>query len=242
MSEGHVEGFAERLSDFIARVEYQPVVTAADREAVFRLRYDAYRREGVIAAHRSRLFTDALDGAPNCHIVALRVDGRLAASIRVHVADQLHPIAPVLDVFGDMMRPRIEAGAMIVDPTRFVADHEASKRYPYLPYATVRCGFMACEHFGADLGLATVRAEHRAFYKRLFLMDQLSEPRAYPGLTKPIIVMGVDYLLVRDKIISRNPGLDSTEAQRHALFAAPRVERRELPARAPAVEIAAAHA
>ena len=66
-------------------------------------------------------------------------------------------------------------------PTRFVADPDQVKRFPELPYLTLRLAYMACEYFNADLGLAIVRAEHQAFYRRVFLHETIAEPRMFPG-------------------------------------------------------------
>ncbi len=40
------------------------------------------------------------------------------------------------------------------------SDHRMTE----LPYVTVRLGYMGCAYFNANIGTATVRAEHRAFY------------------------------------------------------------------------------
>ena len=75
---------------------------------------------------------------------------------------------------------------IIIDPARFVADPDKAKRFPELPYVTLRLAYMACEYFKADLGLAIVRPEHQAFYRRVFLHETIAEPRLFPGLIKPV--------------------------------------------------------
>ena len=61
---------------------------------------------------------------------------------------------------------------------------QGQKRFPELPYVTLRLAYMACEYFNADLGLAIVRAEHQAFYRRVFLHETIAEPRLFPGLAQ----------------------------------------------------------
>ena len=73
------------------------------------------------------------------------------------------------ELFGDVLHPRLDQGEVFIDPLRLAADPEKARRFPELPYLTVRLGYMACEHFNADTGLALVRAEHQAFYRRVFL-------------------------------------------------------------------------
>ena len=108
-------------------------------------------------------------------------------------------------------------GKVIVDPTRFVADPSRAN-HPELPYITLRLAFVACAYFNADLGLATVRAEHQAFYRRVFMHRSISEPRDYPGLKKPIVMMAVDFPAMRDKVFARYPFLRSTLFERRMLF------------------------
>jgi hypothetical protein len=215
--------FSERLSDFAETVRYRRIESEADREAVFRLRYEAYVREGTIPISFEKRFADKYDEMPNVWIFGAYIDGELASSIRVHVASPEHPTSPSVDVFPDVLRPEIERGHTIVDPTRFVTHPVIAKGYPELPYITVRLGFLASEHFGADLGLASVRVEHQAFYKRLFLMNPLCEPRSFPNLAPLFSLMGVNYPSVKERIVQRYPFMLSTQAELEELYG--RVDR-----------------
>jgi hypothetical protein len=109
-------------------------------------------------------------------------------------------------------------GKVIVDPNRFVADPVRRTKYPQLPYITLRLAYVACEHFRADIGTATVRKEHQAFYRRVFLHQPLCLPRPYPTLTKPLCLMAVDYPKLREKVFQRYPLFRSTELERQILF------------------------
>ena len=138
------------------------------------------------------------------------VDGRLASSIRIHVATKEYPDCPAMTVFSDYLQPLLDAGMTIVDPTRFVVDAVAAQKYPKLTHLTVRVPWMAGDHFDADIGLATVRAEHQSFYKRLFGHTVACEPRPYPSLAKPISLMVLDVRKAREHIYSRYPFMRST--------------------------------
>jgi hypothetical protein len=63
-----------------------------------------------------------------------------------------------------------------------------------------------------------VRAEHQAFYRRVFLHRPISTPRIYPGLTKPICLMAVDYPAMSDKVFARYPYFRSSQFERRMLF------------------------
>ena len=199
-------------------VDYRLAETPADRERLYRLRYRAYLREGAIGARSDRRVTDEFDESPNSWIFGIYLDGELASSIRISVATPDHPTSPSVNVFPDILGPELASGKIIVDPTRFVADPSREKRYPELPYLTVRLGYVACAYFNADIGLATVRAEHQAFYRRVFLQKPLCEPRIFPGLIKPVGLMAADYLAVRERIFERYPYFRSSFFERRKLF------------------------
>lgn len=212
------QSFASRVAEFIEHVDYRVAVTDEDRDAVYRLRYDAYLREGAIGVNRQKRFRDRFDELPNVWIFGLYLNNRLASSLRIHIASSEHRESPAMDIFPDILTPHLNAGQTISDPTRFVADADLARAFPFLPYATVRLAGLACDYFGIDLGLATVRAEHQPFYKRLFALDVLSEPRAYPGLKKPIIMMGADCRKVRSTVLAKYPFLTAPAVQLEALF------------------------
>jgi hypothetical protein len=122
------------------------------------------------------------------------------------------------DVFSDVLLPRLDRGEVMIDPSRFVADPDKAKRVPELPYLTLRLAYLACEHFNADLGLAIVRPEHQAFYRRVFLHKTIAEPRLVPGLLKPFGLMAADFPTFRKKVFERYPIMRSTAFERRMLF------------------------
>jgi hypothetical protein len=208
----------ERGVELLDRVDYRLAETPAEREEIYRLRYDAYLKEGAIEANPDQRITDRFDDLPNSWIFGVYFEGALASSIRISVASQQYPDTPSMPVFPDLLQPEIAAGKVMVDPTRFVADPARAKRFPELPYMTLRLAYVACSYFNADLGLATVRTEHQGFYRRVFMHQALSGPRVYPGLVKPICLMAVDFPSMRDAVFARYPYLRSTFFERRKLF------------------------
>jgi hypothetical protein len=213
--------FAERVSNLLQRVDYRPAITDEDKEQIYRLRYDAYIREGTISPSFGKRLSDKYDDLDNAWIFGVYVDGQLASSIRLNVSSSICPDLPGLMVFPDIIGPEIEAGKTIIDPTRFVVDQAAARQYPELPYVTVRVGWMAGDFFVADAILATVRAEHQAFYRRVFGHRLMCEPRPYPSLTKPISLMSLDYFGMKDRVHHRYPFFRSTYFERRMLFGHP---------------------
>jgi hypothetical protein len=209
--------FADRIAEFLERVDYRLAESAEDRDQIFRLRYDAYVREGTIQPNLNRRVIDAYDSLPNCWIIGVNVDGKLAGSIRIHVSTPEYPDMPALHVFPEFLEPEVEAGKIFIDPTRFVADPGAGQHLE-LPYATLRLPHMASEYFKADYVLATVRAEHQAFYKRVFGQHEVCPPRPYPSLNKPISLMITRRDAARDRNVARYPFLRSSAFERRMLF------------------------
>jgi hypothetical protein len=208
----------ERSADPLEHVDYRLAETAEERDKIYRLRYRAYLREGAMLPSESERVTDRFDDAPNTWIFGIYLHGELYSSIRVSVLTSEWRDSPSSEMFGDILHSELDRGRIIVDPTRFVADPEKVGRFPELPYVTVRLGWIACGHFNADIGLASVRPEHQAFYRKVFLQRALGEPRLFPGLLKPVGLMAADYPAIREKVFRRFPYMRSSAFERRMLF------------------------
>src|SRR5215212_172617 len=213
----------ERSTDPLEHVDYRLATTTEEKEKIYRLRYRAYLREGAILPNESERVTDRYDDAPNAWTFGIYIHDELYSSIRVSVLTSEWKGSPSSEMFADILHPELDRGRIIVDPTRFVADPEKAKRFPELPYVTVRLGWIACGHFNADIGLANVRPEHRAFYRKVFLQQPLGEPRLFPGLIKPVGLMAAHYPSIRDKVFQRSPIFVSRPFERGIWF-----DRRDL--------------
>jgi N-acyl-L-homoserine lactone synthetase len=210
--------FADSVLNLVEVVDYRRAETSDEREDIFRLRYEAYREEDAIEPNGARRFADRFDELDNAYIFGVYYRGSLVSSIRLNVATLEHPELPALNAFSDILLPEIEAGRVVVDPTRFVVDPKIARMVPKISYATVRLGWLACEYFDAYHGLATVRVEHQAFYKRLFGHELLVEPRDYPTLKKPISLMSLKFQEEKARVMRRYPFLRSTFFERRMLF------------------------
>ncbi len=207
--------------DLAARTECRTANTEEEREAIFRLRYSAYLREGAISVNPTGRFTDADDSDDNAYLLGFYVDGELASSLRLHIASREHPDFPSLHVFPDVLQPRLDAGRVMVDSTRFVADERLSRFHRGLPYVTLRACVLAAEYFHADDLLAAIRVEHQAYYRRAFGHQVLCDARPYPQLMKPISLMSVDFPTVREGWYRKYPFFYSSELERRRLFERP---------------------
>jgi hypothetical protein len=214
--------FSERLAELASKIEFRRADSDADRETIFRLRYKAYLREGAISPNVYERFADADDETDNCYLMGLYIDGELATSLRLHVASKAaNPDCPSLHVFSDILKPRIDAGDVIIDTTRFVADERLSRLYRGLPYVTIRLCVVAAEYFGGIHLLAAVRSEHRAFYIRAFGSEVLCNARPYPPLLKPISLTSLYFPTAGAELYRRYPFYRSSLIERTKLFERP---------------------
>lgn len=210
--------FDRNLNSLLERTGYFRVEGAADREEIYRLRYDAYLQEGAIEPKKSELFDDHYDQDSNASIFAVTLDGRVAGTIRIHRIALDAPFGPALDTYPDILQPWLEVGESFVDPSRFVTDPSTRSDFRLFPFAVTRLACMAAERFCADWMLATVRVEHAAFYRRFCQLNPLSLPRQYPGLIKPLMLLGRRNVENRQSVFAKYPVFSSTPQEREALF------------------------
>jgi hypothetical protein len=210
--------FGRNNSDWLDQVDYRLAETPEEKEEIYRLRYRAYLREGAIQPLSDQRVIDQFDDTPNAWTFGVYFHGQLYSSIRVSLLTPERRVSPSVAVFGDVLHPQLDKGMVFIDSTRFVADPEKARNFPELPYVTVRLGSMAGVHFNADFGLAMVRPEHQAFYRRVFLQETWCEPRLHPGLVKPVGLMAAHLPTVRESVLARYPFLRSSAFERRMLF------------------------
>jgi hypothetical protein len=206
------------MEKLLERVEYRRADTQEDREAIFRLRYEAYAREGTIASNASGLFTDSGDDTPNAWLFGVYIDGVMASSIRLHLASRPEHYLPVTESFGDIVGPRLQAGEILLDATRHCSRFEFTRAYPLLPYLTMRPGFIAEDYFGIDFITGTCRAEYQPAFRRMYGAVAWTAPRPYPPLTRPHVLMGYDCKAKWRATRERYPFLRSRPEEQVRLF------------------------
>ena len=133
------------------RVEHRVATAPAEREAAFKLRFEAYQNIGFLRGDDGdRLYDPRYDDAPNAWITTTLIDGELAGTVRVNIGADENAILPGLQVFADVLVPKLSAGQVIAEFTRLAARLSLSSIHPELAYIVMRPAFMAAEHFEAD--------------------------------------------------------------------------------------------
>jgi len=208
----------ERIELLMPVVEYRNMVEPEDREAAFRLRYDAYRRENRITENPERLSYDFLDDMPNAQTFGVLVAGKLVSSLRLNMvtSDCPHSISMVSN--RELLGDKLASGMTFIDPSRFVIDRKAVCEFPELPYLTMRIPVMACLHFDVDECLTLVRREHHSFYKRIFRSEPIAKPVHLEMLNMDVQLMSSRVDDIHDELDRRYPFFRSNYFERRRLF------------------------
>jgi hypothetical protein len=216
---GATSRFSDRVLRLLERVEHRCAHTQAEKEAVYRLRYEAYIRQGLIEPRADgRLYDGAIDDASNAWITTTFIDGELASTVRVHVAADEYGALPSLAAYSDVILPQLRKRRVIVDLTRLAAQLEFARRFSELPYIALRPAWLALEYFATDLAVATIVERHQAFYRRVFGFEPWCEPRDYPHFNLKVACMRLDFRAAIERVEARYPFFRSTWAERKALF------------------------
>lgn len=210
--------FARNVSALLEKVEYRRCESGEDAEAVYRLRYKAYRAFGFVEPNVRRFTTDHLDDASNCYIYGVYLDGNLVSTVRVHHQTAAMPNAPVMSVFGDVLLPRLEAGESFINPSLLAADPDFTRIYKALPYITLRLAVIANNYFKTTSCVCMVRDEHTAFYQRIFGSVQVGASRKYPPFSVPVYLYDSDCATNLVKTIERFPFFKATPLEERLLF------------------------
>jgi len=210
--------FATSLIDLLDRVHYRRVTPDEQFDPVYRLRYEAYRREDFIPINSQGVTRDAFDEAANCYCFGVYIDDALVSSIRIHHVTAAEAVSPSYGIWPDILGNILESGGSYIDPSRFTADHEASLAFPALPYLTLRIAVMASKHFAVRYCISSVRAEHAAFYKRVFGSEQLAGDGNWGELAFPVRLYASYIPIMYPRVITRFPFFNSTEEERALMF------------------------
>lgn len=218
---GSTSSFAGTLIDLLDRVEYRRISADDEFDPIYRLRYEAYRREEFIPFNSDQMVRDEFDDLPNVYSFGVYIDEQLVSSVRFHHLTPKFRQSPNYGLFRDILDPMLDEGHQILDPGRFTTDREASLAYPALPFLTLRIPTLAVLHFGTKYCLNSVRPEHGAFYRRVYRSVALSEPRNYHGVNFPLVLYACDVPVIYPGLLRRYPFFRSTAEERAALFGNP---------------------
>lgn len=210
----------QQVIEALKRSRYKVLKDHQELEDLYRLRYSCYLAEEAILRNERGMMHDAFDETGNCVHVAIEMEGRMLAAVRLHLVSELSRSSPTLEVFPEVLE-MFEGSPTILDPTRFVIDPSVRKRHVPLHFLALRIPFMATMHYDIDVALAPVRGEHIAFYRRYLGYEPALQPRIYPGLRKPIHLLTADVRQQRNAVLARTPVFGPVDEVPHSGIAFP---------------------
>lgn len=214
-----LSSFSSNVLSLLERVEYRRCESGEDLEAIYRLRYKAYRRNGFLSESPSQMMSDELDDAPNCYRFGVFIDNELVSTVRIHHISRAEPYGPIMTVFDDVLRLRLSRGETFVNPTLLAADPDTRTPQRALPYLTLRLAVIANTYFNSTNCVCVIRQEHTAFYHRIFGSVQVGDARPYPPFTVPVMLYDSDCSINMERTLQRFPFFRSTAFERRMLFA-----------------------
>ena len=216
-----ISGFARNVSRLLETIEYRRCESGEDLEAIYQLRYKAYRLYGFVPRLANRMVSDEVDDAVNCYRYGVFIDNRLVSTLRLHHITPQEPFGPVMTVFDDILGPRLDRGETFVNPSQFAADPEWTNVHRTLPYVTLRLAVMSNEYFKSTSCVCMIRDEHTAFYRRIFGSEQVGAARVYQPISVPLMLFDSDCATNLARTIDRFPFFKSTPLEQRMMFARP---------------------
>ena len=172
------------LDHFVAR-------TPAQREAIYRLRYDAYCNFGHIGEDEGASLSDEFDNGPGSSIFGVTLKGKLVSTIRLGVLSRRQKASIIYEVFKDHLDPIIANGEKIAHGSRLaVRCSDNTVRRSVILYTLGLTATFAAS-VGAEHGAITVRESHVPFYRR-YGFDLVSGPRLYHETHTPLNLMMIN--------------------------------------------------
>ncbi|MBU2361199.1 MAG: hypothetical protein KKB02_20085 [Alphaproteobacteria bacterium] len=160
--------------------------------AVGSFRYNCYLADGLIGNRADGSFLDEYDYVDNAQVYVLKSGDRIGGTIRLHILDRASARSATMSAFYDILQPKILAGLTLIDGARFAVAPDLGARRLSVARQTLRIYANFAKLHDVDYGIAAVSQDRVAFYSQLYGFDQLSEPRSYGGLSKKLVLMGVD--------------------------------------------------
>ena len=207
----------ERIKAIAHRTEYRRMVDFEDREAVYHLRRRAYAKNNSNAEEWA---AEAIDDPheENSETIGLFIDGRLVGSVKVTVATQAYPDCQSRKYAPEAIDALLSNGGVYIDPGRLVADPEATREFPELPYLLIKIPILACQYFEAHSCLSLVMIRHASFYRRVFNSNPITEPFWCEPLQSDLVLMCGSVDDVRTSVLRRFPFWKSSYLEMRQMF------------------------
>jgi len=220
-SSDHLAAVSNRgiqLSHFSERIVSRRAGSYAERDAIFKLRYQSYLRAKLIPPNAFGRYLEPSDHAEGSCLIGLHADHILVAALRLQVGGAAAADFARPELFPDVLRPLLRSNKTLVHMSCVATNAELACSYVWLPYFILRCWIVAAEHFGADYIAAAVRPQHQLFYRRVLGCDVRPQSRPQPRHLPPVGLVTLDFAASAQRLYQNLPFLRSTRSERLQLF------------------------
>ena len=212
-----VQRIAE-LSNFAKRVTCILASRYVERNAIFKLRYQAYLRAGLVSKNSFERHIEPADHAANAYLMGLYIERRLVSSLRLQIGRAATPNFLSLELFPHDLKPILRSDKTIIDMSCVATDGELARRYVLMPDVILRSWIVAAEHFHADYIAAAVRPQHQLFYQRVLDSELHSEVQLPPHHLTGVSLVIFDFASSAKRLYKNLPFLRSTPSERQQMF------------------------
>lgn len=168
------------------------VSACEEMKTIGAFRYRCYLAEGMITPQAQKSFVDEYDGLSNAHVFKVSLCNQIVGTIRLHILNKASYTSATMAAFPDILMPKINAGQTLIDGARFAIAPELGPLRLAVARRTLGLYAKVAELNGATYGVAAVSEDRVKIYNRLYGFTKLSEPRSYNGLTKKLVLMGLE--------------------------------------------------
>ena len=168
------------------------VSACEEMKTIGAFRYRCYLAEGMITPQTQKSFVDEYDGLSNAHVFKVSLCNQIVGTIRLHILNKASHTSATMAAFPDILMPKINAGQTLIDGARFAIAPELGPLRLAVARRTLALYGKVAELNGATYGVAAVAEDRVKIYNKLYGFTKLSEPRSYNGLTKKLVLMGLE--------------------------------------------------
>lgn len=212
----------KRFLAYLDRIEYRRVTCGEELEEVARLRYKSYLQNSLVTRNETRQIIDQYDHDANAYIFGVYLDEELVATIRLHHASRAFPRSPAMEMYSDILAPRLEAGDSYIDPSKLAVDPDIVSGSIMIPTVTMRLAYIACSYLNVPYYITMLRDDHEVFYKKMFGFYRIAEARDYKGAVNcSVPLYEGDIARFGATTVERFPFFRFAEAEGRMLFERP---------------------
>ena len=188
-------------------MDLRHVTSRSELDAVYSLRYAAYRRCGAIAESVSNRFSDEFDSEPSSCIYAVFDGASVIGAVRTLTKPAgSKGVLTAARVFARELETELQWGSRVIEANRLVtACDDGTAKGSYIIKLLLRATMMSAFINGVRHYVAAARAEHVPFYRSRLLMRPISPPARYPGLSVDMVLLAGDFAANYPVIASRHP-------------------------------------